>query len=270
MLRKHNAAIPRAGPRVPEETPGTIRDPAIHRSTHNLRDEQILLWREPLGKLNPFEICWRTPVVRLFHTALGAEDASCCIDAVERNRIDEGADERERQDPERQVGPFPRLLDPDLLDPPKPTLDATSHEALRVLVEEVHVAALEATRKEHAIGVLDQIDELLLGTPHHGVVRTLRLSDPRLGLPVVDQVLAEEHAHIVELEPLRGVDAADLLDSLGIVRPESFLGDTRRESSGIGAGIPRSPEVADDDVGNQSTVWLRLRPLPAEARREPG
>ena len=58
---------------------------------------------------------------------------------------------------------------------------------------------------------------------------------------------------------------ADLLEAAGVVRPERRLRNAARETAGVGARVPGAAVVADDHVGDERAVALRVGPRPAEA-----
>src|SRR3990172_13192255 len=86
---------------------------------------------------------------------------------------------------------------------------------------EVHVTALHAAGEQDAVGALHKLRELVaFGLFHPLVARRAWVSDPRLGWRIPAEVRAEDDADVVELEALRGVDAADLIDAAGARGPE--------------------------------------------------
>src|SRR5205823_4940742 len=97
-------------------------------------------------------------------------------------------------------------------------------------VHEVDVAAAEAAREEDAVGAVHEGRELGLrdAAAHDAVLRLVALPDPALHRPI-DEVGPEDHADVVELEALRSVDAAHLVDPLLRARPEVRLRDTGRQ-----------------------------------------
>jgi hypothetical protein len=86
------------------------------------------------------------------------------------------------------------------------------------VVHEVDVAAFHASGKENAIGVFDEINELVLGALDHGVARLLLNANPTL-VGAINEILADDYTNVVELKALGGVDTANLADSVRIISP---------------------------------------------------
>src|SRR5699024_3338876 len=96
-----------------------------------------------------------------------------------------------------------------------------------------------------------------------GISVRLTDSDPAVCAP--DEVGPDDHSSVVVLEPLGGVDAANL------TKPGRVGGPQRRRGSptdrAIAAEVPRSGPVIDDDVGHEGPVLARVAPRPAVAGR---
>ena len=65
---------------------------------------------------------------------------------------------------------------------------STAYEPLRFLVHEMDVATLQASAEKHAIGVLDEIDESLLRSFHHRIIRVRLVAYPPLRVEAVDEI----------------------------------------------------------------------------------
>ena len=104
-------------------------------------------------------------------------------------------------------------------------------EVSRRRIHEVHVAAAEAAGEQDTVGALHVAGELGFGdaTADDAVVGLIALADPSPIHRPVDEVGADDHADVVELEALRRVDAADLLDAARVARPEVGLRDARTQ-----------------------------------------
>src|SRR5437870_4113857 len=87
---------------------------------------------------------------------------------------------------------------------------------------------------------------------------------------VVLEVCAKNHANVVKLESLSGVDTADLTQSFRIVGPSQRLRNPFGQPLRLGSRIPWSLVASDSHVVCQSAVWFRVRPRPAETRSHPG
>jgi hypothetical protein len=125
------------------------------------------------------------------------------------------------------------------------------------------VATLHSPRHQDPIRLLHQISELLFWSLlHNRVVRDLAVAAPA---NTVNEVSAEDHAHVIELKSLRCVDATDLIDSVGIGGPEVRLRDAWRQLARIGHAEPIQPEVV-----HQLARAVRVRPGRTEAGDKPG
>src|SRR3954447_4958809 len=149
-------------------------------------------------------------------------------------------------------------------------LDPTHDEVPRRRIHEVDVAAAEAAGQEDAVGALDEGGELLLGdaAADDEVVPLVALADPSPIERRVDEIGAEDDADVVELEALRGVDAADLLDPPRVARPEVGLRDAGRQATGLSPRVPGHRPVPHPDVGLEFAGGVGVGPRPAEAGDE--
>ena len=82
-------------------------------------------------------------------------------------------------------------------------------------------APLHPPRQHFSVCVLDQVGELVPRPLHHGVERRRLVSDPVVEHRIEPHVGPEDHADVNELEPLRRVHAAHLLEPTCVRRPKS-------------------------------------------------
>src|SRR5947209_8614053 len=95
-----------------------------------------------------------------------------------------------------------------LLDP------APNERAGRLILEE-DVATFQPPRQQHSVGVLHEGEEGLARSAHLWIPRFGVIAHPLRGGGVEAEVPPEDHAAVVELEALRRVDAAHLVDAPG-------------------------------------------------------
>ena len=102
------------------------------------------------------------------------------------------------------------------------------------------------------------------------VVRLVALADPSPIERPVDEVGAEDHADVVELEALRGVDAADLVDPPRVARPEVGLRDAGRRGGRrrrlAFQGIDQSPTLTSGSSSPASSGSDQGQQKPATSR----
>src|SRR2546428_6259315 len=148
-------------------------------------------------------------------------------------------------------------------------LDPAPNERAGCLILEEDVATLQPPREQHAVGALHEGEEGVARPAHLGVPRLRVIAHPLRGGGVEAEVPPEDHAAVVELEALRSVDAADLVDAPGVGRPEVGARDAGGQPAGVRLGVPGHRPVADLDVRNKLADLRRVRPVPAEPGRQP-
>ncbi len=97
--------------------------------------------------------------------------------------------------------------------------------------------------------------------------RELRLADPSLPRSP-NEVPSEDYSRVVVLEPLGCVDAANLVDAIGVAGPVVRLRDTFCQPPGVGFGVPWLRPIANLHIRHERSVRQRIGPTPTEARRE--
>src|SRR5271155_3553033 len=86
-----------------------------------------------------------------------------------------------------------------------------SKEVFSVLVCEIHITALHATRQKHAIRVLDHLLEAVSRPLHHSIERLCPISFPTCILGNIDEIVSKDDPNIVEFKSLRCIYTSDLV-----------------------------------------------------------
>ena len=71
---------------------------------------------------------------------------------------------------------------------------------------------------------------------------------PGLGSEVVGQILSENHPCVVKLKTLCSVDTSNLVDSVGVARPQRRLRDSGCKMFRIGLRVPGTLIVSNHDI----------------------
>src|SRR5271163_2875028 len=96
---------------------------------------------------------------------------------------------------------------------------AASKEVFSVLVCEIHITALHATRQKHAIRVLDHLLEAVSRPLHHGIERLCPISFPTRVLGNIDEIVSKEDPDIIEFKSLRRIYTPNLVDASFLICP---------------------------------------------------
>src|ERR1051326_2822562 len=143
-------------------------------------------------------------------------------------------------------------------------LNSTLYEFPGLFIHKINVATLHPARKQHAVRVLDEIDELLrIASFDNRVFRGFLVADPLAFCRVISQVEAEDHSTIIEFKSLSCVHASDLTDTIRIGRPILRLWNSGAEPRAIWFSIPRHGPIPNDNIVDETAI-RRIGPWPAE------
>src|SRR6266853_3236167 len=92
-----------------------------------------------------------------------------------------------------------------------PLFHATQKEPFSPLIQEVNVTPFHTASEENPISVLNEIDKLLARPFHYGICRLTVVAYPIVRLPVISEVIAENHSDVIKFKPLRRIHSADLI-----------------------------------------------------------